>query len=173
MNEWAQATYGDPCRDCGYQWSIEPDQAIELVGAVPQRYATLLSGLDGSQRHPDLAWSAKAYVSHVVDNLRIWAERLAGAATGARGPVAPYHADLLAQAREYEALPLAGALWSLDRSVRAWHEAVRLADEAAVVLSHPERGDQAVAEVVLTNAHDAHHHAWDIERCLAGAARGS
>jgi hypothetical protein len=42
--------------------------------------------------------------------------------------------------------------------------AVWLAAERNVVLQHPERGPQTVQDVALTNAHDAYHHVWDIER---------
>ena len=55
-----------------------------------------------AQRLPDLAWPAVAYVCHVSDNLRIWAERLAGLAAGDTHPVPPYDQDLLARARSYD-----------------------------------------------------------------------
>jgi hypothetical protein len=35
------------------------------------------------------------------------------------------------------------------------------------VLQHPERGRQTVQDVALNNAHDAYHHAWDVERSIA------
>jgi hypothetical protein len=125
-----------------------------------------LETTDGSQRHPDLAWSAGAYVCHVTDNLRIWAERLAGIALGADATITPYDADLLADARRYESIPLESALWSLRQAVRTWTDSVDLANHHMVVLNHPERGGQKVADVCLNNAHDAFHHGWDIERTL-------
>lgn len=82
MESWDAALYGHPCVKCGYDWSISPQKAVELVARVPARYAGLLAGTDGSQRHPDVSWTAGAYVCHVNDNLRIWAERVAGAALG-------------------------------------------------------------------------------------------
>lgn len=115
-------------------------------------------------RHPDLEWSAVAYVCHIADNLRIWAERLAGAALGSTTPVSSYDGDLLARARVYDGVPVEGALWSLGRAVADWKAAVLLAAERNVVLQHPERGRQTVEDVALNNAHDAHHHIWDIER---------
>jgi len=39
------------------------------------------------------------------------------------------------------------------------------------VLVHPERGEQTVLDVVGSNAHDAYHHRWDIERSLEADAR--
>jgi hypothetical protein len=131
------------------------------------RYATLLAGHDGSARGAELRWSVVEYVCHVGDNLRIWAERLAGAALGGSAVIASYDNDLLAQARAYGGVAVQGALWSLGHAVAEWVEAVPLAARAGVVLSHPERGELALLAVMRGNVHDAHHHAWDIERLLA------
>jgi hypothetical protein len=144
-------------------------EAVAMVMATPAGFADLLAGTDGLRRHPDLAWTAVVYVCHVADNLRIWAERLAALALGAAGPVTPYNQDLLAQARRYDELPLVGALWSLDRAVRDWKDAVTLADTAGVTLVHPERGELSVLDVVRSNAHDAFHHGWDIGRTVDAA----
>ncbi len=78
---------------------------MDLIARVPVRYAELLADTDGSQRHPDLHWTAGAYVCHVTDNLRIWAERLAGAALGGSQQVPGYDENLLARARAYERVP--------------------------------------------------------------------
>jgi hypothetical protein len=166
VSDWGRAVYGDPCRECGFGWSISADDAASLISAIPDRYADALQGSDPSRRHPDLGWSAGAYVSHVTDNLRIWAERLAGAALGGSRDVRGYDGDLLAQARVYEGVPIEGALWSLRRAAEAWGEAFRLAQDNEVVLLHPERGDQTQIDVARTNAHDAFHHEWDIRRSL-------
>ncbi len=114
---WGQSLYGNPCRECGYDWSITPEEALALMATIPARYAALLGESDGAQRHPALGWSAGAYVCHVTDNLRIWAERLAGCALGGGRNVHGYDADLLAQARVYERVPVVGALWSLRHAV--------------------------------------------------------
>jgi hypothetical protein len=99
VSGWGPATYGDPCRECGYRWSITQHEAIAGVNGAPSELATLLADFDGSQRHPDLEWPVVAYVCHISDNLRIWAERLAGLALGERRPVGRYDPDLLARAR--------------------------------------------------------------------------
>lgn len=69
MERWGANLYGDPCTECGYDWSMSTDDAIRVVADVPVRYTALLIGTDGSQRHPDLAWTAGAYACHVNDNL--------------------------------------------------------------------------------------------------------
>ena len=166
MSEWAVALYGDPCRGCGYRWTIGNGDAVIMVSEVPATFGRVLAGATGKERHPDLAWSASAYVSHVADNLRIWAERLAGVTAGAPPDVGGYDQDGLAEARGYQHIPLQAAQWSLSRSVAGWLQAVGQARTHGIVLIHPERGGQSLSDVVLANAHDAFHHRLDIERSL-------
>lgn len=166
MSEWGRATYGDPCRECGYEWSISQQDAIQLVMDMPAALRKLVAGKDVSVRHPDLSWSLLEYVCHVADNLRISAERLAGIAAGASREISSYDQDLLAVARNYSRVPIEGALWSLERATSDWKDAIEVASRAEVIVLHPERGDQSVLDVCLNNAHDAHHHRWDIERIL-------
>ena len=103
----------------------------------------MLVGAIGTERHPDLEWSVSAYVSHVADNLRIWAERLAGIAAGAPPEVGGYDESALARARGYQQIPLQAALWSLSRSVAGWQHAVG-ADPADRHRPHPPRTGRAV-----------------------------
>jgi len=166
VTAWGRAQYGDPCRECGYDWSLELEDAIRLVAETPSRYAELLDGTDGSTRGAGLDWSTRAYVCHVTDNLRIWAERLAGAARGSSAEIVPYDSDLLARARRYESIALEAALWSLGRASMEWVEAMEMARIDGSMLMHPDRGTLTVNDVVMTNAHDAFHHAWDISRIL-------
>ncbi len=170
VERWGAELYGDPCAGCGYGWSLTPDEAVRLVEGLPDRFAQLLDGCAGSERHPDLAWGPIGYVCHVVDNLRAWAEGL-GAAVRLGGEVAVpgYDPDLLAEARRYHRIAPAAALWSLDRAVTGWREAVVAAVDHGAVLWHAARGIQRAADVARNNAHDSYHHAWDIERILAAA----
>jgi hypothetical protein len=137
-----------------------------LVAGVPERFAELLAGRDATLRHPDLEWNAVGYVCHVTDNLRIWAERLAGAALGGTRDVRGYDADLLARARGYNRMGVEAALWSLGRAVETWLTAVEFATPLNTVLMHSARGEQRVDHIIRNNAHDAFHHAWDIQRSL-------
>lgn len=138
-----------------------------LVENLPARYAGLVKGRRGNERHPGLAWNVAAYVSHVTDNLRNWAERLASARLSGARQVPGYDQDLLAQARCYHEIALSGALWSLQRASGGWVESVSAAVAENVVLEHATRGIQRAEDVARNNAHDAAHHAWDIERTLA------
>ena len=165
MNTWSEDTYGEPCRECGFSFGISMQAAISTVMASPERYGQLLAGSTGSEHHPDLSWSVSGYVCHVADNTRIWAERYLGAAEGPR-EIATYDENLLATARSYDKIPLAGALWSLKKAVVDWREALEHAERASVVLLHPERGELSVLDAVRSNTHDVVHHAWDIQRSL-------
>lgn len=166
MSQWGPTTYGDPCRECGFSWSASLEESVSVIEAAPDTFSELVAGADGSERLPRLSWPLVAYVSHVADNLRIWAERLAGLAVGDDGPVAPYDQDLLAEARRYSELSLAGALWSLDRASADWTGAVARAEGAGVTLVHPDRGPQSLLDVARSNAHDTCHHGWDVRRIL-------
>ncbi|MCZ3386824.1 MAG: hypothetical protein LH630_07620 [Actinomycetia bacterium] len=162
MSAWWVEAFGDPCRSCDYNWSVSLDAAMARVSDSPERYRILLHDHSGRERLPELSWSAKGYVFHVADNLRIWAERLTAASAGATDPITEYDDNLLARARAYEQLPIGAAIWSLHKAVDCWKESVVVADETAVVLNHPRRGALSVLDVVRSNCHDVVHHEWDI-----------
>lgn len=164
MTDFGARTYGDPCRECGFSWSMSASDAADLIEGIPARYASALESVAGDSRPPGTTWTVTAYVMHVADNFRIWAERLAGLALG-DPKVVPYDQDELAAVRGYDGLSLVTAIWSLDRALGDWRAAWELAaDAGALVLPHPEIGEQPLAGVIQLVAHDAHHHAWDLER---------
>jgi hypothetical protein len=162
MNGWVVSVYGDPCHQCGFDWRISLAGAVSLVSNLPNAYGGLLKGRSGNEQHPGLSWSVTEYVTHVADNLRIWAERLMGVVEGAPHLVGNYDENALAVARNYREIPLQASVWSLTRSVDDWLEAVEESATPGVVLVHPERGELTLLDVVLSNAHDAIHHQWDI-----------
>jgi hypothetical protein len=168
MSQWGVSLYGDPCRGCGFAWSLPTEEGVAIVVGAPATIGELVSHATGNERHPDLGWSVSEYVCHVSDNLRIWAERLMGVARGASAHVGGYDEHALADARHYELVPLPAALWSLARSVADWQASIVESGRLGAVLVHPQRGRQTVADVVMSNAHDAFHHRWDIERSLEG-----
>src|SRR5262245_48631252 len=109
-NRWWIEEWGDPCRECGFDWSQPPEAAIAAVEALPDAFDDALAGRTGAERSPESTWSAKAYVFHVADNLRIFAERLEGVFAGAPTTLAAYDQDELAAARNYEDMSLESAL---------------------------------------------------------------
>jgi GrpB-like predicted nucleotidyltransferase (UPF0157 family)/SAM-dependent methyltransferase len=169
MGVWGPGVYGDPCHECGYVWSISFDEAVAVVAEIAGRYERLLEGLDGTQQHPANDWSARAYVCHVADNLRIWSERLVGAALDTVVHVAAYDESALGRIRSYGAVSTKAALWALEHAARDWTEAVDHAVAVHAVLVHPDGGELSVLDVVRGNAHDAVHHGWDIERSVTAS----
>ena len=167
MDGWGARTYGQPCRGCGYSWTIPVADAQAIVAGLPAALAVDLRGARGQERIPGLAWSVTAYVAHVGDNLRIWAERLAGITAGAATAVAGYDENELATARAYDGLCLEGVMWSLGRAVGDWLDAGGAAPPGRE-MAHPHRGVLTLAEVGRTTAHDAAHHRHDIGRILRG-----
>jgi len=170
VDRWGASLYGDPCRECGFSWSIDESDALSLISELPAAFGELLSGATGSERHPDLSWTVGAYVCHVADNLRIWSERIGGAREGADPAIGPYDENLLATARGYKLIPLAASQWSLRHGVADYLEALENVAEAGTLLVHPERGELTRSDVIHANAHDALHHLWDIKRSLAATS---
>lgn len=169
---WGTELYGDPCRDCGFGWTLAPAQAVDVVAGLPDRFDDVLRDASGDERIPLLGWTAGGYVCHVVDNLRIWSERMSGARLTGVAAVGAYDPDALAAARRYDDVNLRGALWSLRWAAVAWVDAARAALADGVVLEHSTRGTQRAEDVARANAHDAVHHLWDIDRILAGDGTG-
>jgi hypothetical protein len=168
MDNWGARRYGDPCRECGFTWATELIEMIALMRSLPDSIDELVRGATGAERLPDLGWNVSAYIAHMTDNTRIWAERLVAVARGGDPHVVPYDPDLLAEARHYNAVALGGAKWSFRIAVENWHTALKEATPAEVVMLHSERGAMELFDVVASNAHDAYHHRWDLTRILHG-----
>jgi hypothetical protein len=163
--------YGDPCRSCGYSWTLDVEALVAEVLTLGSTYRNALEGLPGTARHPDLEWSASAYVAHVADNLRLHGERMAAGARGASLEFVHPSQDDLALVRAYNSIALESSLWSLENVVTPYVAVFREASALRAVLPHPTRGDQTAEDVLRGNVHDAHHHAWDLCR-IADANRG-
>jgi hypothetical protein len=142
--------------------------ARAVVNGMPSTMSAVLTGARGDEQHPDLGWNVTAYVLHVADNLRVWAERLAGIALGGPATIAPYDENELAAARNYGGISLRAALWSLRRGAGDWDDAFAMT-APDMVMDHPERGPLDYADIARANAHDAAHHLWDVRRSLAAA----
>lgn len=167
MNEWGPQTYGDPCSGCGFSWKASPATIGSIIDTAAVEFESLVAGRTGSERMPSLAWSVGAYVWHAGDNLRIWAERLVGAASGGIHPVSGYDQDQLAEARGYDSMPVGAALWSLGRATGDWQEALPMIGERSdVAFEHPAMGSYTVADVTTQVEHDLFHHQDDVRRIL-------
>ena len=172
MSKWGIETFGDPCRGCGFRWSITAADAAEIVDDAPRRFGDLALEARGSARRADLGWSVSGYICHVGDSIRIWAERIATVALGNNGPIALYDQDLLATARHYDDVGIRAALWSLSRAVEDWNASMALVGAGPFEMNHSEVGQMSLADVILIRAHDVVHHAWDVERTISASPHG-
>jgi hypothetical protein len=170
-NAWWIEEWGDPCRECGFDWATPPEAVIAAVEALPAKFDAALAGRTGDERAPDATWSVKAYVFHVADNLRVFAERLEGVFAGGSTALAAYDQDELAAARNYEAMSLASALWSMRTATEAWAAAARESLTRATTYRHAERGELTATEITRGPGHDALHHYHDVTRALSQPPR--
>ena len=145
---------------------VDLTDAIAVMRGLPDSIDEVVAGATGAERLPDLGWNVSAYIAHMTDNTRIWAERLIAVARGADARVVPYDPDLLAASRHYNEVALEGAKWALGRAVSDWLIVVEEAEPAGVVVLHSERGAMELFDVVASNAHDSYHHWWDLSRIL-------
>ena len=106
MNDWGAQTWGEPCRECGFSWDTPADQALATMTTVPARFRAVTDDATGTETGAGLTWSVGAYVCHVADNLRVFAERLVGVTRSGNPQVAAYDQDELAAARHYADIPL-------------------------------------------------------------------
>ena len=170
MESWGAARYGDPCRQCGFDWSISPAAALTRINDLPADLEAATRTCTGSERRVSGGWSVAEYVCHIGDNLRQWAERVQAARLAGTVDVEGYDPDDLAAVRRYAAVPLAAALWSLRLAARDWTDVLDPALRESVVLSHRTRGRQRAADIARNNYHDAYHHQWDINQILLGSS---
>jgi hypothetical protein len=165
---WGAALYGQPCRECGFDWLLSPAAAIGRVREASEQLRRHTASASGHERVAPRTWSVAEYVSHVADNLRNWAERLQVARLDGVMTVGGYDPDELARARGYDAIPLATATWALEVGVPIWADVAETAVAETVVLEHATRGPQHADDVARNNCHDVAHHLWDIEQILSG-----
>jgi hypothetical protein len=153
------------CEACGFSWLTDAEQALRAVEHAPGRFAELLAGKDGTVAPAPRVWSPSAYVWHVSDLVRAWAERLHSLASDPQAAWAGFDPDELARARHYDALPQVSGPWAVARSVDALRQSLgSVAIDTAFV--HPEWGSGTVADALRWLAHEAVHHELDVRRGL-------
>ena len=153
---------GDVCAECGFAWDVPFDDALAIVEAAPRWFA---KAFDGAQFAvpPAGTWSATAYLWHVVDVLRLGTERLLILTLDPRRGIAPWDADEMARARNYEAKSPAVGHRVLADAAREWLEAAR-ATPRYVSAAHPEFGTMDAHSCAVRNAHEVVHHVMDVRR---------
>jgi DinB superfamily len=151
------------CAECGFGWACSRQAAIDLVAAGPDGAAGALAGVVDPMRRVGGRWSASMYVWHLVDVLRIGTERLLTLTHDPDRGITCWDENALARDRHYHELSPAVGLIALTSAARDWVTAA-LAAPASTRVRHPQFGMLGAAEVITRNAHEVHHHLWDIRR---------
>lgn len=151
------------CAECGFDWNSSRQAAIDLVAAGPDAAAGALAGVVDPMRQAGARWSASMYVWHLVDVLRIGTERLLTLTHDPDRGITCWDENALARDRHYHELSPVVGLIALTSAARDWVTAA-LAAPASARVRHPQFGMLGAAEVITRNAHEVHHHLWDIRR---------
>lgn len=158
------------CPTCGHDRDRPDADHLAVVADAPHRFRRLLAGVGqaAAARAPDDGtWPAVAYLWHVVDVLRLGADRLWALVLDPDVPIAPWDADELADARRYRALGVHSGLHALEHAARHWTDAYH-ACPAASTAHHPELGPMTRDVLAAANAHEVVHHAHDVARLVGG-----
>jgi len=152
------------CAECGFDWQMTRQDAIELVAHVPGAAAAAIANIDDPARRTGERWSASMYVWHLVDVLRIGTERLLTLAHDPARGITCWDENALAEGRRYQQLSPAVGLIVLRSAAEAWTAAAAVAP-ADIQVHHPQFGSLGALEIIRRNAHEVHHHLMDINRC--------
>ena len=151
------------CAECGFDWAVARENAIDLVPQVPDAAAAALACVQEPMQRIGRRWSASMYVWHLVDVLRIGAERLFTLTHDPGRGITCWDENALAEARQYEQLSPGVGLIVLRSAAREWAEAASKAP-AETTVRHPQFGNLGALEIIRRNAHEVHHHLMDINR---------
>src|SRR5579862_1222948 len=136
----------------------------------PARVAGALSEVDDPMRRAGARWSASMYLWHLVDVVRISAERLLTLEHDAEAGVPCWDENALALARRYDRLSAAVGAAMLELETQVWLDVANAAP-LDVVVEHPLFGDLGALELVRRTAHEVHHHLRDVAESYRGARR--
>jgi hypothetical protein len=150
------------CAGCGYDWSIDPDDALELITSSADRYPALLEGRDGMVPAAEGGWNATAYLWHLTDLARSWSERWVQLAAAPGSLLVGWDPDVMAEARSYRALPTVPALWALSTATSTF---VGLGEQLPgdTTFLHGDWGLGTVADGTRWLAHEFVHHLLDVD----------
>jgi hypothetical protein len=151
------------CAECGFDWQMTRQNAIELVAQAPDGVAGAITGIKDPARRTGERWSALMYVWHLVDVLRIGTERLLTLTHDPDRGITCWDENALAEVRRYQQLSTTVGLLVLRSVAQAWAMAAAVAP-ANVQVRHPRFGSFGAVEIIRRDAHEVHHHLMDINR---------
>lgn len=139
------------------------DQAVSVVRDGPGDVSSALNRIADPLQSRGAQWSPSMYLWHLVDVIRIGAERLLALQLDPSNGIPCWDEKLLAEARRYERLSPIVGLAVLGEAVDRWLEIER-GTSATVTVAHPLYGDLSALDLARRNAHEICHHTWDISR---------
>jgi hypothetical protein len=151
------------CAECGFDWKIPHQDAIDLVAQGPDAAVAAITGIYEPTQRTGSRWSASMYVWHLVDVLRIGTERLLTLTHDPGRGITCWDENALAEARRYQQLSPAVGLIVLRSAAHAWATIAAVAPDD-IEVRHPQFGTLGALEIIRRNAHEVHHHLIDIKR---------
>ena len=151
------------CAECGFDWEMTRQNAIELVGQGPDTAAAAISGMKDPTRRTGGRWSASMYVWHLVDVLRIGTERLPTLTHDPDRGITRWDENALAEVRRYQQLSPVVGMIVLRTAAQACITTAAVAP-ADIQVRHPQFGTLGALEIIRRNAREVHHHLMDINR---------
>lgn len=133
---------------------------MAIIASGAERAGSALTVVADPMRETGGRWSASMYVWHLVDVLRIGAERLTTLRLDPTRGIPCWDENLLAEARRYRQLSPVVAPIVLDIAAREWLEAAAQAPDTTV--EHPQFGTLRTIDVIRRNAHEVVHHVGDV-----------
>jgi hypothetical protein len=145
------------CEECGFDpTTVTFEEAIAIVEDAPDRWAAAMPGAVSTQ-----AWSPVAYLWHVIEVLRIGAERFWSFTLDPTAALPEWDADEMARARRYEEQSVAVGIQCLRAAANVWAGAA-FSCPADVRAPHPELGMAGRDDFVWRHAHEVVHHLMDV-----------
>jgi uncharacterized damage-inducible protein DinB len=142
-----------------YAYAVVGMDAVEVMATAPQRLAELVGRLSGAEveaRPAPGKWNVREVVAHLADCEIAFGFRLRQGLAGVS--IQPFEQD--DWAKVYAAYTVEAGL-ATYAALRAWNVAFiekLTAEERAVKVTHPERGEMVLWTIVETMAgHDRHH----------------
>src|SRR3954463_1691925 len=149
------------CPQCGYDWTLPDDAALDIVANVGSRYGRAFGGREGPRYGMGGGWSPREYLWHVIDGLRHATENLCMLAVDPDAGFSPWRQHDIMAARSSSPLSMRVGLWTLAIASGEW---ARAAQEAPPDVSawHADYGWVYRAWLLRWSAHEVIHHEMDI-----------
>jgi hypothetical protein len=153
------------CAECGFDWDLPLDEAMAVVVDSPARLQRSAAAIAMSPAVADGGWSARGYLWHLVDVLRIGSDRLLTLSLDPSTGLPCWDENALAAVRQYERLSVPAGLTAYRTAAETWAMTARATDPGAAA-DHPIFGQLTAGDVIRRNSHEVVHHEMDIGRLV-------